>query len=121
MIKRLTGIALGLLLFTVASAQSLEERVRQLEERVNQLERQQMRAASPSPSPKPVINQAEGWRQRENWRALKRGMTDSDVRSLLGEPTKVNAYGFFSVWEYPEAGRAQFDRAEKLNGWAEPR
>ena len=39
MIKSLTGIAIGTLLCTVASAQTIEDRVRELERRVQQLEK----------------------------------------------------------------------------------
>lgn len=121
MFMRMATFVLGALICSVASAQSLEDRFRELERRVEQLEKQLAQPPSPAVAPKPVSGQPDGWRQRENWRALKRGMTERDVRSMLGEPQKVESFRLFSVWEYPGGGRAQFDRDERLEGWSEPR
>ncbi len=121
MIERLASLAFGALLCTAAAAQSIEDRVRDLERRVEQLENQRAQSISPATTSKPRTSQPDGWRQRENWRTLKRGMTGSDVRSILGEPSKVNAFGSFTVWDYPGGGRAQLDSQEKLEGWGEPR
>ena len=96
MIERLAGIVFGTLICTVASAQSLEDRVRELERRVEQLEKQVAQPASPVSAPKPVSGQPDGWRERENWRSLRRGMTESEVRSILGEPQKVNSFPSWS-------------------------
>lgn len=120
MIKRLSGIALGALVCVAASAQTLDDRVRELERRVGQLESQLAQPNAPAVA-KPTTTKSDGWRQRESWRALKRGMSDSDVRSLLGEPTSVNVYGPFSLWQYPEHGRVQFDSTDRVEGWSEPR
>jgi outer membrane protein assembly factor BamE (lipoprotein component of BamABCDE complex) len=122
MIERLAGIALSILLCSAASAQSsLDDRVRDLERRVEQLEKHFTQPASPANVSKPTTIQRDGWRQRDNWRSLKRGMTPSDVRSFLGEPTSVNAFASFTIWQYPGGGRAQFGSDEKLDGWSEPR
>ena len=122
MIERLAGIVLGTLICAVASAQSLDERVRELERRVEQLEKQVAQPTSPVSAPKPVSSQSDGWRQRENWRSLRRGMTESDVRSILGEPNKVDVNVAFTLWDYPGGGSAQFEsRDGRLQGWREPR
>lgn len=122
MIERLAGIVLGSLICAVASAQSLDDRVRELERRVEQLETQVVQPGSPISAPKPVSSQKDGWRQRENWRSLKRGMKDSDVRSILGEPHKVDTFSTFSIWHYPGGGSANFGgRDGRLDGWSEPR
>lgn len=118
MIMRLAGIVFGTLICAVASAQTLEDRVRELERRVEQLEKQ---VAQPVSAPKPVSGQPDGWRQRENWRSLRRGMTESDVRSLLGEPEKVDTFPSRTLWSYPGLGDARFDRNGRLDGWSEPR
>jgi outer membrane protein assembly factor BamE (lipoprotein component of BamABCDE complex) len=121
MIKRISMIALGALLCTFASAQSLDERVRELERRVEQLEKQQAPSTTSSVAPKPTTGQTDGWKKKENWRTLKQGMSDNDVRALLGEPDKVNTFSTFKVWLYPDYGQVQFDNRSVVEGWAEPR
>ena len=120
MSKRIAGIVFGALICGVAPAQSLEDRVRDLERRVEQLEKQVAQPASAATAPKPISGPPDGWRQRENWRALKRGMTERDVRSILGEPQKVDSFRSFSVWSYPRGGTTRFDSEERLDGWTEP-
>lgn len=122
MIERLAGIVFGTLICAVASAQSLDDRVRELERRVERLEKQVAQPTSPVSAPKSVSSQPDGWRQRENWRSLRRGMTESDVRSILGEPNKVDVNVAFTLWDYPGGGSAQFgSRDGRLQGWSEPR
>ena len=120
MIKRLAGIVFGALVCIAASAQSIEDRIRELERRVEQLEKQVAQPTSSMSAPKPVAIQSDGWRQKENWRALKRGMTEKDVRSILGEPEQVQSFRSFSVWRYPGMSDAKFDRDGRLDGWSEP-
>jgi hypothetical protein len=120
MIKHLSGIALATLVCASTSAQTLEDRVLELERRVGQLESQVAQPNAPVIA-KPAATKSDGWRQRESGRALKRGMSDGDVRSLLGEAISVNVYGPFSVWQYPEGGRVQFDSKDQVEGWIEPR
>jgi hypothetical protein len=49
-------------------------------------------------------------------------MTESNVRSILGEPDKVDVNRAFSRWEYPGGGYAEFSsRDGLLSGWSEPR
>ena len=59
----------------------------------------------------------------KGWRALRKGMSMSDVRAVLGEPARVNA-GFFTTWYYPGSGSRQatvaFDNDNLVSGWAEP-
>src|SRR5262245_44757153 len=119
MIERLAGIVLGTLICAVASAQSLDDRVRELERRVEQLEKQGAKPASPASAPavapKPVSSQTE------KWRSLRRGMTEGEVRSVLGEPSKVNVDASYVTWEYPERANARFDFNGRLQVWSEPR
>ena len=113
MIERLAGIVFGTLICAVASAQSLDDRVRELERCVEQLEKQVAQPTSPVGAPKPL--------SRQNWRSLKREMTETDVRSILGEPDRVNVTASLLRWEYPEGGYALFDRDGRLRAWSEPR
>jgi len=121
MIDRLAVIVFGTLTCAVASAQSLEDRVRDLERRVQQLEKQATQPTTSVSVPKPASSQPDGWRQRDNWRSLRRGMTEGDVRSILGEPGRVDSFSSFSNWGYAEGGTAHFDRNGRLDGWSEPR
>jgi hypothetical protein len=122
MIRFVAGIVLGTLICAMASAQSLDDRVRELERRVEQLEKQVAQPTSPVSTPRPVSSQPEGWRQTVNWRSLRRGMTESDVRSILGEPNKIGVNLAFTRWDYPGGGRAEFgSRDGRLEGWSEPR
>lgn len=114
-------LALCALLSNVAAAQTLDDRVRDLERRVEQLEKQLAQKA-PSPvvaSPTPSPN--EGWKKKEIWQALKRGMGEAEVRTLFGEPEKMNSFSTFTVWRYPANGEIRFDKRGSVDGWTEPR
>ena len=121
MIERLACIVFGTLICIGASAQSLEDRVRELERRIEQLEKQVAQPTPPVGASKPATGRPDGWRQRENWRSLKRGMTERDVSSVLGEPQKVSSYPSWRVWNYPGGGSARFGSDDRLDGWDEPR
>lgn len=113
MFERLTAIAIGTIICTVATAQPLEDRVLDLERRVEQLEKQVSQSASPANSPKQSSSQS--------WRSLKREMTENQVRSILGEPDRIQVTGRFTAWTYPGEGEALFDPNGRLRAWSEPR
>ncbi len=48
-------------------------------------------------------------------------MADTQVKSILGEPTKV-IKGIQDLWYYPNiyGGYVSFDKDGKLAGWNEP-
>jgi hypothetical protein len=114
-------LALWVLLGSVASAQTLDDRVRDLERRVEQLEKQlAQKAASPAGSATaPIPN--DGWKKKESWQALKRGMGEAEVRTLFGEPEKMSAFSTFAVWRYPANGEIRFDKRGSVESWTEPR
>ena len=93
--------------------QKLEETIRALELRVTVLEEQlRERQASNTVASDKV-----------NWRKLKKGMSESDVEKLLGSPSKVDAFGPFTIWHYgfPSGGQVQFDGDSRtVTGWHEP-
>ncbi len=94
--------------------EKLEEAVRVLERRVATLEEQLRQRSSTSGVPP----------DKANWRRLERGLSQPEVEKLLGSPTKVDAFGSFTVWHYgyPSGGRVQFDgRSQTVSGWQEPR
>ena len=62
-----------------------------------------------------------GWQSKKNWRRLEVGMAEMQVKSILGEPTKV-IKGIQDLWYYPNiyGGYVSFDKDGKLAGWNEP-
>ena len=54
-----------------------------------------------------------------NWRALRKGMTETEVKALLGEPLRVKG-GVVTHWYWDRDSRVTFVQ-EKLNEWDEPR
>ena len=62
------------------------------------------------------------WKVKANWRALRTGMSQYDVRELLGEPDKVTAFSDKSTcwyYDYPGGGRIEFEDG-KVESWSEP-
>ena len=62
-----------------------------------------------------------GWQNKMNWRRLEMGMSEAQVRSILGEPTKV-IKGVKTLWYYPNiyGGFVTFDQRGNIVGWNEP-
>lgn len=93
--------------------EKLEEAVRLLERRVATLEDQlRQRNAAISVPPDKV-----------NWRKLQHGLSEAEVERLLGSPTKVDAFGSFTIWHYghPSGGQVKFDGGSRtVTGWHEP-
>lgn len=56
-----------------------------------------------------------------NWRRLQEGQSEADVEGLLGSPSKVDAFGNFTIWHYgDEGGQVHFDGKRKVSEWHEP-
>lgn len=98
---------------TESRVDKLEEAVRFLERRVATLEDQlRQRNATPSIPPDKV-----------NWRRLKKGLSEADVERLLGNPTKVDAFGPMTIWHYGDlhGGQVEFDgESRTVEAWHEP-
>lgn len=62
-----------------------------------------------------------GWHNKKNWRKLKQGMDEGQVRTILGEPTKV-IQGVKTLWYYPNlySSYVSFDDKGRVAGWSEP-
>jgi outer membrane murein-binding lipoprotein Lpp len=89
----------------------LEQRVRTLEALIKAAPSQAWRAPG-----------SANWRDRANWRRLRRGMTEDQVRAILGEPENVLVVSSRTVWswgETPKGASLYFDD-DKLAGWSEP-
>ena len=109
-----------------ASADSLLRRIEVLERKTTDLE-QRVRELEAliriEPSQSRPIPESSQWRDLQNWRRLRRGMTMDQVRTLLGEPERVTADTPWTYWFWERSGRAnvRFDsRSEKVEGWSEP-
>ena len=93
--------------------EKLEDSVRMLERRVVALEEQLVQRNKSAGVPT----------DKSNWRKLERGISQAEVERILGSPTKVDAFGLFTIWHYgyPAGGRVQFDgRNNAVSGWQEP-
>lgn len=117
----LTILALAFLVVTftstVESAQNdgfsaLEQRVSRLEERVAKMERFILQSASQQEPTRTSVPPG-----RERWRRLKTGLTESQVRSILGEPLRIEG-GTFAYWYY-SGGSVTFYRGN-VDSWNEP-
>lgn len=94
-----------------SGTRQLEARIKELEQRVAALEGQQRERKASAPVPPDKIN----------WRQLKKGMSESDVEKLLGSPTRVDAFGAFTMWKYGIRGEVHFDgESRTVTGWHEP-
>ena len=94
----------------------LESEVQQLKQRLNNLEKPNGAAITSS---KPLAS-TDGWKNLANWRSVKKGMSQDEVRSVLGEPATVRASGPIIEWIYSNRGNVTFYQ-ERLDGWMEPR
>jgi len=92
----------------------LERRTTELERRVRELEA----LIKVEPSPDRRASTSPNWRDVQNWRRLRIGMTTDEVRALLGDPERVEG-GPLTYWYWTDA-RVYFI-ASKLEGWSEPR
>lgn len=78
------------------------------------------RALEPKTEPKVEHSAApDNSENISSWRQLKRGMSESQVRSILGEPGKIDG-GTFAFWRYKNGGTVTFYQ-DKLDSWSEPR
>ena len=70
---------------------------------------------------KEPMNSEFGWQNKKNWRMLKIGMTEAQVKTFLGEPTKI-IKGVRKLWYYPNiyCGYVSFGKDGQLTGWSEP-
>ena len=73
---------------------------------------------------------------KQNWRSLKRGISTSEVRRILGEPSNITTDSTITVWyygKYPYGGEVTFYvnikyddlllkylKTESVSGWREP-
>ena len=123
---RIAGVALiiSVVTSTFSYGQTLTDsemstKIRELEKRVSVLE-------SIIASSKPVASEVPGGKDtsdRKLWRKLQIGMSDDLVRSILGEPLRIEQLaGGFYTWQYSTEtwhSTISFDRKGVMS-WSEP-
>ena len=98
------------------SVEQLEKRITELEKKVTMLEQ---KLANTQQTVMPNAKQVS---EKSVWRTLKRGMTESEVRSILGEPEKIRVSGIFTFWSYSKQdshSKITFIN-DRLDSWEEP-
>lgn len=129
---KLLAVSVGILLFVSFSysgisvsaenneINDLKQKITELEQRIKDLESLLKVYHGPG------NNEAEkdavyGWQNKKSWRNLKKGMTQDEVKKILGEPVK-EVDGFRTIWYYPNFYRSyvSFDDKGNLTGWNEP-
>lgn len=112
-----------LILYSPSSAQNnekllMEKKIEDLEAKIQILESRikELEASSITPT-----NPDYGWQNKKNWRSLKVGMREDEVKKILGEPVKL-IQGVRTLWYYPNfyCGYVSFDAKGHLIGWNEP-
>ena len=66
---------------------------------------------APAPQQKPIVDLT-------TWRTLRKDMSMGDVRSILGEPSRIDG-GSFTTWHYPNYGTVTFYK-DVVYLWREP-
>jgi hypothetical protein len=120
-------IILSVVFSTPIFPQNLDQKIKELEKKITQLEQrivklEEIILRSQKDQAKPIAGSPNKWKDKANWRLLKKGMNKSDVERILGEPPKVVANIYYGdIWYYPDAqgGNASFDKENILTSWNE--
>ena len=74
------------------------------------------------PFPKPASPARPRWGDISLWRGLSHGMSQDEVKRILGEPEKVSDFGSVVTWYYgyPAGGQVMFGQDGRLEYWSEP-
>ena len=110
------------LTLSFGSIASDSDRITQLEKEVQELKNRLTTIESPVNKPsvnKKSTTSTDGWKSLANWRSLKKGMSYEDIRTILGEPGRIQG-GSFTFWFYPDRGSVTFYN-DRLDSWTEPR
>lgn len=63
------------------------------------------------------------WEQKESWKQIRPGMTQEQVRDILGGPTASTSDAAFTQWTYgegPKSGKVSF-AGGMLRDWTSPK
>jgi TolA-binding protein len=107
-------------LFTNGSAQS-NEQIKRLEDKISSLEKRIEKLEKLLEQNSIVKQNAEGWKEKANWRKLNTGMNFNSVRELLGEPLKIQG-GAMTTWYYNKKEYIAYVIFYEglVNSWVEP-
>ena len=120
---RVGAIGLALMTLSTISLADDSDRIKALEKEVQELKLRLSNLEAPQASPNnrsKAVATKDGWKSLVNWRSLKKGMSQDEVRSVMDEPATVRASGALTFWYYPNRGNVTFYE-ERLDGWTEPR
>jgi hypothetical protein len=98
----------------------LEQKITQLEKRIAKLEG--ILLEFQKNQEKMIVHSPSKWKNKANWRLLKKGMSKEEVRQILGEPPKITANAYYGdIWYYPDikGGNASFNEGGSLTSWSE--
>jgi hypothetical protein len=122
------GILVVFALFsTPVFSQSLDQKVKELEKKIAQLEQRIVKLEETivelqKTQARPAAASASKWKDKANWRLLKKGMSKSEAGQILGTPPKVVANSIYGdIWYFPDlqGGFASFDKDGLLTTWNE--
>jgi|WetSurMetagenome_2_1015567.scaffolds.fasta_scaffold175981_2 hypothetical protein len=120
-------IVLAAVLSTPVFSQSLDQKVKELEKKIAQLEQRIVKLEETivelqKTQARPVAVSASKWKDKANWRLLKKGMNKNEVGQILGTAPKVVANSIYGdIWYFPDlqGGFASFDKDGLLTTWNE--
>ncbi len=108
-------------------SQSLDQKVKELEKKIAQLEQRIVKLEETivqlqKSQVKPAAVSANKWKDKANWRLLRKGMNKGEAGQILGTPPKVVANSIYGdIWYFPDlqGGFASFDKDGLLTTWNE--
>jgi len=118
---------LSILFPTSVSPEDLNQKIKKLEQMITQMEQRIAKLEGKileleKGQAKPVAASPNKWKDKANWRLLKKGMSKNEVEQILGEPPKIVANAYYGdIWLYPDlqGGNASFDKDGILTSWKE--
>ena len=116
-------IIVGLLSLVALNSHANDgERISALEKEINEIKLRLAKVESLVTNsggvPLPAATK-NGWKSLSNWRSLKTGMNQDEVKRLLGEPHRIVG-GDVSFWYYSNGASVTF-MSDKTYSWSEPR
>ena len=101
----------------------IELKLIELQKKIDDLQRSVNQIAS-GPSKTQAAPAIERWKNVDNWRTgLQKGMTKSQVRDLMGEPSKINTYTLLGedwIYGFQGSGEIHFSPKGIVESWTEP-